>query len=390
MIPYGKQNIDKSDIKAVVEVLHSDFLTQGPVTPEFEIAISNYCGSKYSCAVNSASSALHISCLALGVKKGDWVWTSPISFVASSNCALHCGANIDFVDIDLESYNISPIKLEEKLRQAEKIGRLPKVLIPVHLSGQSSDMKEIFKLSKKYGFFIIEDASHAIGAKYHDQKVGSCKYSDITVFSFHPVKIITTCEGGICTTNSHEIYNKLCRYRSHGVTRHEKEMTKKPDGSWYYEQLDLGFNFRLNDLMSALGISQLKKINQFVKKRNEIAKYYDELFKNVDVITPKVLKHNYSSFHLYIIRIPNKGNKFSRNEIFKKLKDNGVGVNIHYIPIYRQPFYKKFNFDYNEFINSEKYYSEAISIPIYPGLKNEEQRFVFNTIIKPEGFQNLF
>ena len=389
MIPYGKQSIDKSDIKAVVDVLNSDFLTQGPVTPEFEIAISNYCGSKYSCAVNSASSALHISCLALGVKKGDWVWTSPISFVASSNCALHCDANIDFVDIDLESYNMSPIKLEEKLIQAEKIGKLPKVVIPVHLSGQSCDMKEIFKLSKKYGFFIIEDASHAIGAKYYDQQVGSCKYSDITVFSFHPVKIITTCEGGICTTNSQEIYNKLCRYRSHGVTRHENEMTKKPDGPWYYEQLDLGFNFRLNDLMSSLGISQLKKLNEFVKKRNEIARYYDELFQDFEIITPKISEHNYSSFHLYIIRITKK-NKLGRNRIFNKLRENGIGVNIHYIPIYRQPFYKKFNFVYSSFKNSEQYYSEAISIPIYPGLKKKEQEFVLDTIIKPEGFQNLF
>ena len=389
MIPYGKQNIDESDIKAVVDVLNSDFLTQGPVTPNFETEISKYCNSKYACAVNSASSALHISCHALGVKKGDWVWTSPISFVASSNCALHCDANIDFVDIDLESYNISPIKLEEKLIQAEKIGKLPKVVIPVHLSGQSCDMKEIFKLSKKYGFFIIEDASHAIGAKYYDQQVGSCKYSDITVFSFHPVKIITTCEGGICTTNSQEIYNKLCRYRSHGVTRHENEMTKKPDGPWYYEQLDLGFNFRLNDLMSSLGISQLKKLNEFVKKRNEIARYYDELFQDFEIITPKISEHNYSSFHLYIIRITKK-NKLGRNRIFNKLKENGIGVNIHYIPIYRQPFYKKFNFVYSSFKNSEQYYSEAISIPIYPGLKKKEQKFVLDTIIKPEGFQNLF
>jgi len=385
MIPYGKQNIDNDDINAITKVLKSDFLTQGPVTPEFENNFADYTQSKHAVAVNSATSALHLSCLALGVGKDDMVWTSPISFVASSNCALYCGAEVDFVDIDKQTYNMCADKLEKKLQVAAKKNKLPKVVIPVHLSGQSCDMESIYKLSKKYNFKIIEDASHATGATYKDKPVGSCDYSNITVFSFHPVKIITTCEGGICTTNDPEIYNKLSRLRSHGVTRHASEMKNKPHGLWYYEQIDLGFNYRQNDLMSALGISQLKKINQFLNERERIASYYDNLFKGLDIITPYQSKFSKSSRHLYIIRIKN-----NRNLIFEKLRNNGIGVNIHYIPIYRQPYYKKFNFNYLDFKESEKYYSEAISIPIYPGLTKKEQEFIVDIISKPQGFQNLF
>lgn len=385
MIPYGKQNIDKDDINAIMKVLKSDFLTQGPVTPEFENNFADYTQSKHAVAVNSATSALHLSCLALGVGKDDIVWTSPISFVASSNCALYCEAKIDFVDIDRDTYNMCTIKLEEKLEDAAKKNKLPKVVIPVHLSGQSCDMKSVHKLSKKYNFKIIEDASHATGAKYNFKPVGNCNYSDITVFSFHPVKIITTCEGGICTTNDPVIFNKISRLRSHGVTRHASEMENKPHGLWYYEQIDLGFNYRLNDLMSALGISQLKKIDSFIKEREKIANYYDKLFEGLEIVTPYQSKFSKSSRHLYIIRIKN-----NRNTIFEKLRNNGVGVNIHYIPIYRQPFYKKFNFNYLDFEESEKYYSEAISIPIYPGLTRTDQEFIVDIIKKPQGFQNLF
>ena len=385
MIPYGRQNIDNSDIEAILKVLKSDFITQGPTTPEFEKAIAKKTDSKYSCAVNSATSALHIACLSLDIGKDDIVWTSPISFVASSNCALYCGATVDFVDIDKTSYNICVKKLSEKLITAEKEGKLPKALIAVHLSGQSCDMKTIKQLSKKYNFKIIEDASHAIGGKYLGKPIGNCRYSDITVFSFHPVKIITTCEGGICTTNDPNLYTKLCRYRSHGITRQPKEMINKPDGPWYYEQLDLGFNFRLNDLMSALGLSQLKKLDKFISEREKIAKLYDALFENTTIITPKQSNDAISSRHLYIIRVPK-----NRNVIFENLRNNGIGVNIHYIPIYRQPFYKKYKFKYQDFVEAENYYKEAISIPIYPGLTESQQKKIVKIIQAPPGFQNLF
>jgi UDP-4-amino-4,6-dideoxy-N-acetyl-beta-L-altrosamine transaminase len=385
MIPYGKQNIDKSDIEAVVKVLKSDFITQGPTTPEFEKQISKKVNAKYSCAVNSATSALHISCLALGIGKDDIVWTSPVSFVASSNCAIYCGATVDFVDIDKTSYNICVHKLEKKLIKADRIGKLPKAVIAVHLSGQSCDMKEINKLSKKYNFKIIEDASHAIGGKYLGEPIGNCKFSDISVFSFHPVKIITTCEGGICTTNDPKLYSQLCRFRSHGITRQPKEMINKPDGSWYYEQLDLGYNFRLNDLMSALGLSQLEKLDKFIKEREKIAKIYNSLLSETSVVIPEQSLDTNSSRHLYIIRVPKE-----RNLIFEHLRNNGIGVNIHYIPIYRQPFYKKYNYNYNDFPEAEAYYREAISIPIFPGLTKMQQEKIIKIIQDPPGFQNLF
>ena len=389
MIPYGKQNISEDDIKAVQDVMRSDFLTQGPITPKFENEISNYCKSRYSVAVVNATSALHLACLALGVGKEDLVWTSPISFVASANCAKYCGAEVDFVDIDIESYNMSPIKLEEKLLEAAKIGQLPKVVIPVHLAGRSCDMKRIKELSVEYGFRIIEDASHAIGGQYLGEPIGNCKFSDITVFSFHPVKIITTCEGGVCTTNDSKIFNKIYRLRSHGIVRNPSEMKNKSHGSWYYEQIDLGFNFRLNDLQSALGINQLKRLDSFVEERHSIVKKYNNLFiKNENIITPTSNKHQYSSYHLYIIRVKKQAG-IDRKVIFEKLRNEGIFVNVHYIPIYRQPYYSE-KFDFKMFPSAEKYYSEAISIPIYPGLDDKEINRVYEIITTPRNHQTIF
>lgn len=389
MIPYSKQNINDDDIKSVVDILKSDYLTQGPVTPEFEKQINNYVGSKYSVAVINATSALHLACLALDVGHKDIVWTTPISFVASANCAKYCGATIDLVDIDENTYNISIDALRIKLEIAKKINALPKVLIPVHLAGQSCEMEDIFELSKQYGFKIIEDASHAIGGSYKSNKIGSCEFSDITVFSFHPVKIITTCEGGVCTTNNQELYTKIYRLRSHGIVRNTEEFINKSHGQWYYEQIDLGYNYRLNDLQSALGINQLKRIDSFIVERHEIASKYDNLFRKIDFIKPPYQNPNcYSSYHLYIIRIK-PCETHTRKRIFEKLRNSGVYVNIHYIPIYKHPYYKNY-FDEENFTNSNAYYSEAISIPIYPGLTNKDINSIFEIITKPFNHQNIF
>ena len=389
VIPYGRQDISEKDILNVVDVLRSDYITQGPVVQKFERKVADYCNATHAYACNSATSALHIACLALGIGKGDVVWTSPISFVASSNCALYCNANVDFVDIDPVSYNMSPAALEKKLLKAKKERRLPKVVIPVHLSGQSCEMEKIHKLSKIYGFKIIEDASHAIGATYKGEPVGNCKYSDIAVFSFHPVKIITTCEGGMCLTNDDNLSKLIGRYRSHGITRQATEMSKTPDGPWYYEQLNLGLNYRMNDVQSALGLSQMDRLDEFVEKRRVIAKRYDELLKDSIVETPKQHKDANSSWHLYIIRLK-KNKKITHRQLFEKFRQAGILVNIHYIPIYRQPFYKELGFSYKNFDQSEKYYKEAISIPIFPGLTNLEQEKVVSLIEQPIGFQNLF
>lgn len=389
MIPYGKQTVDERDINAVVEVMKSDFLTQGPITPKFEKAISSYTQSSYSVAVINATSALHIACLAIEVKKGDLVWTSPISFVASANCAKYCGAEVDFVDIDPFSYNMSVEALEKKLIIAKNNNRLPKVVIPVHLSGQSCDMQSIFDLSKQYGFRIIEDASHAIGGSYKSEKIGSCSFSDICVFSFHPVKIITTCEGGVCTTNDKELYDKMYNLRSHGIVRNQEDMIFKKHGPWYYEQISLGFNYRLNDLQSALGISQLERLDEFVQKRTKIFKKYNTIFRNdLDLELPHQIEESKSSFHLYILKIKIDG-RLDRKVIFEKLRNNGILVNIHYIPIYRHPYYSK-NFNVNDFPNAELYYSEAISLPIYPELNDEQIKFVADTIKAPINYQNIF
>ena len=381
MIPYGRQNISDDDIKAVCDVLKSDCLTQGNAVPEFENRVSQYCNAKFAFAVNSATSALHISCLALDVGPNDIVWTSAVSFVASANCALYCGATIDFVDIDAKTYNMSVKSLKAKLAQASESGKLPKVVIPVHLTGQPCDMEEIFELSKKYKFKIIEDASHAIGAKYKNTKIGDCTYSDIAVFSFHPVKIITTGEGGMATTNNKGIANKLSLYRTHGITRDENAMHNNPDGPWYYEQIKLGFNYRMTDIQAALGVSQMNRLDSFVEKRHEIFKRYNEYFQDLPIIkTPWQSSDRYSSLHLYVIRINKNKSRVSHIKLFNYLRDNNIGVNIHYIPIYRQPFYSKFNFNFSDFPESENYYSEAISIPMYPDLDKSSQEFVYKLI----------
>ena len=389
VIPYSRQNISEKDIESVVEVLRSDFVTQGPIIEKFEDKIAEYCNARYAYACNSGTSALHIACLSLGLKKGDIVWTSPISFVASSNCALYCNAEVDFVDIDSKTYNMSSDSLEEKLIEAKKEGKLPKIVIPVHLSGQSCDMKKINQLSLEFGFKIIEDASHAVGAKYEGMPVGDCRYSDITVFSFHPVKIITTCEGGMCMTNDSKIAELLYRFRSHGITRQPSQMTKIPDGPWYYEQLELGLNYRINDVQAALGLSQMSRLDSFIKKRSKIAKRYNELLSDSIVKLPEINEKCSSSWHLYIIRV--EDNKFTTHrQLFEKFRTAGILVNIHYIPIYRQPYYKSLGFNKNRFPESEKYYKEAISIPIFPGLRENEQDKVVSLIKKPVGFQNIF
>jgi UDP-4-amino-4,6-dideoxy-N-acetyl-beta-L-altrosamine transaminase len=388
-IPYGRQSISQEDIDAVVSVLKSDFLTQGPVVGQFEDAVCQYCDVQYSVAVNSATSALHLACLALNVSFGDWVWTSPITFVASANCAIYCGAKVDFVDIDPLTYTMSVDRLAEKLEIAKKNNTLPKVVIPVHLCGQSCNMEGIYKLSLEYGFKIIEDASHAIGARYKGEKVGNCKYSDITVFSFHPVKIITSGEGGMAVTNNKEYYAHMQRLRSHGITRDPGEMSHPPDGSWYYQQLELGYNYRMTDIHAALGLNQLKKLDQFVERRQEIAKLYNELLSKTDITIPYQHPDTYSSLHLYVIRTGSSKTK-SHKELFERLRSCGILVNLHYIPIYHHPFYQKQGFNPSNFPEAESYYSQAISLPIYFGLTDEEVRMIVGRMETPLNYQTIF
>jgi UDP-4-amino-4,6-dideoxy-N-acetyl-beta-L-altrosamine transaminase len=390
MIPYGRQNISQVDIDAVVEVLRSDFITQGPVVPGFERAIASYVGAAHAVAVNSATSALHIACLALGVGPGDCVWTSPITFVASANCARYCGADVDFVDIDPRTFNLSVPRLAEKLEQARRAGTLPKVVIPVHLSGQSCDMQAIHALSLEYGFRILEDASHAIGASYRGEKVGSCRYSDITVFSFHPVKIITTGEGGMAVTNDLDLVKRMARLRSHGITRYPSEMTSQPDGSWYYEQIELGFNYRMTDLQAALGLSQLQRLDEFVAERHLIAQRYEELLRDKPVALPWQDPDTHSSLHLYIVRVPAGSLKTSHREVFERMRADGIGVNLHYIPVYRQPYYQRMGFVRAQFPEAERYYAEAITLPIYPGLSPQQQDEVVRRLLSPSGYQTIF
>lgn len=389
-IPYGRQNISEEDIKAVVEVLKSDFLTQGPVVPEFEKIVSKYCGAAYGIAVNSATSALHTACLALGVGPGDLVWTTPITFVASANCVRYCGADVDFVDIDPRTYNLSVECLAEKLQQAKTAGRLPKVVIPVHLAGQSCDMHGIAALAKQFNFKIIEDASHAIGASYRGEKVGSCRYSDITIFSFHPVKIITTAEGGVAVTNDPALAKQMARLRSHGITRSPEEMTHAPDGSWYYQQIELGFNYRMTEMQAALGVSQMTRLDQFVAQRHELVNRYDQLLEGSAVITPWQDPEAYSSHHLYVVRVLGGVNGPSHSETFENLRSGGVGVNLHYIPVYRHPYYEKMGFKRADFPEAESYYKQAISLPLFPGLAKQEQNEVVHLLKGSVGYQTIF
>ena len=376
MIPYGRQDINQSDIDAVVNVLRSDFLTQGPVVPAFENAVTMHCGVRHAVAVNSATSALHIACLALGVGNGDLVWTSPITFVASANCARYCGADVDFVDIDPLTYNMSVECLRAKLEGAQKIGKLPKVVIPVHLCGQSCDMAAIHELGQQYGFKIIEDASHAIGGTYRGEPVGNCRFSDITVFSFHPVKIITTGEGGMAVTNDDKLASQMARLRTHGITRDPAEMTHAPDGPWYYQQLELGLNYRLTDIHAALGLSQMKRLGEFVATRNQIANRYTKMLANLPITVQFQPSDVYSAFHLYVIRLRLPKTKKTHREVFEALRAAGVAVNLHYIPVYRQPYYARMGFNPSQFPEAERYYAEAISIPMYSGLTGENQNKV--------------
>lgn len=382
MIPYGKQDIDQADIDSVIKVLQSDFLTQGSQVPLFEKTVSNYCGAAFGIAVNSATSALHIACLALGLGKGDWLWTSPNSFVASANCGLYCGAKIDFVDIDPQTYNLSAEELEKKLIQAKQDDNLPKIVIPVHFSGQSCDMKKIHSLSQEYGFKIIEDASHAIGGKYLDQPIGCCQYSDITVFSFHPVKIITTAEGGLATTNDEELSERMQLFRSHGVTRNPKLMSKLSEGGWYYQQVDLGFNYRMTELQAALGVSQMQRLDEFVTQRHTLQERYDSLLSGLPIIKPHQSQDSYSALHLYPIQIDVDSVDKGREKIFDELRQNGIGVNVHYIPIHTQPYYLQFGFKAGDFPNSESYYNRAISIPLFHAMTAEQQDEVLNVLMR--------
>lgn len=380
MIPYGRQHLDEDDVKAVVETLTSNWLTQGPAIPKFETALADYCGANFGIAVNSATSALHIACLALGVSEGDRVWTSPNSFVASSNCALYCGAKVDFVDIDLHSGNMCVDALRNKLALAESTNALPKVVIPVHFAGQPCDMKEIRALSKEYGFFVIEDASHAVGAKYQEKFVGSCEFSDICVFSFHPVKIITTMEGGMALTNNSEWAEKMRMLRSHGITNDPEKMTEDSHGPWYYQQIALGFNYRMTDVEAALGLSQLKKLPGFLEKRNTLAAHYDERFASKENISPlKQSNDRYSSYHLYVVR----ASGLTRKEhafVVEQLRDKGVFAHLHYIPIHCQPYYKNLGFNIGDFPNAERYYEQAITLPLFPELTREQIDLIVDSL----------
>lgn len=376
-IPYGRQDISDEDISAVVDVLKSDFLTQGPCVPQFEQAIAQYVNVKHAVAVNSATSALHIACLALGLNKGDWLWTSPNTFVASANCALYCDANVSFVDVDPQTYNMSVSALEAKLIAAKADGMLPKIVVPVAFAGQSCEMEAIHKLSQQYGFSIIEDASHAIGGSYQGAKIGNSRFADITILSFHPVKIITTAEGGMALTNSDELAERLQLFRSHGITRDNDKMTKPSEGGWYYQQVDLGLNYRMTELQAALGVSQLKRIDGFVARRHELAKRYNIAFDGIPVSTPAQSESGYSALHLYPLTVNDPA---QRKPLFDYLRDKGIGVNVHYIPVHTQPYYEKLGYKTGDYPAAEDYYSRAISIPMYSTLTDEEQDYVIKCI----------
>ena len=380
MIPYGRQDISQADIEAVLEVLRSDFLTQGPAVPAFEEAVTSWAGVRYATAVNSATSALHLACLALGLGRGDRLWTSPNTFVASANCALYCGAEIDFVDIDPLSYNMSVAALEEKLAAAKLQGCLPKIVIPVHFAGQSCEMKSIHRLAEQYGFRIIEDASHAIGGKYLGKPIGNCHYSDIAIFSFHPVKIITTAEGGLAVTNDAGLAAQMALLRSHGITRDPAQMTHAPDGPWYYQQVALGYNYRMTDIQAALGTSQMARLEEFIARRHALAHRYNEKLKSLPVIVPWQHPDTYSGMHLYPIRLQLDRVGVSHREVFESLRRGGIGVNLHYIPVHTQPYYQRLGFRQGDFPEAERYYAEAISLPMYATLSDAAQDRVVDVL----------
>lgn len=380
MIPYGRQSISEADIQAVVAVLRSDFLTQGPAVPRFEQAIAARCNVRYAVAVNSATSGLHIACAALGVGRGDVVWTSPNTFVASANCARYCGAEVDFVDIDRATHNMSPVALRDKLARARAAGRLPKVVIPVHFAGLPCEMRQIHDLAREYGVHVIEDASHAIGATYADTVIGDCRYSDITVFSFHPVKIITTAEGGLCTTRSEAFARRMQLLRSHGITREATELQHKEEGSWYYEQQLLGFNYRLTDMQAALGLSQLEHLDPWITRRHAIADVYDRAFAELPVILPVRPAGFRSALHLYVIQVDPARTAVTRRTAFERLRAAGIGVNVHYIPVHWQPDYQSLGFWRGQFPVSEAYYSGCISLPMFATLTDADQQTVIRAV----------
>lgn len=372
MIQYGRQSIDAADIEAVVEVLKSDFLTQGPRVPRFEQALSSYCGAVQGVAVCNATAALHLACRALDLGPGDMLWTSPITFVASANCALYCGATVDFVDIDPRTYNISIDRLAEKLEKAERERRLPKIVVPVHFAGQSADMRSIGELARRYGFKVIEDASHAVGAHYDHRPVGDCRYSDIAIFSFHPVKIITTGEGGMAMTNDPDLAKRMALLRSHGITRDAAELDSAHEGAWYYEQHALGFNYRMTDIQAALGYSQLQRLDYLVECRRKLAARYDREFEGLRLTRPWQHPETNSSWHLYVIRVE----AAVHASVYEGLRQAGIGVNLHYVPVPRQPYYRALGFDPADWPEAARYYAEAITLPLYPDLSEEDRDHV--------------
>ncbi|QFY62026.1 UDP-4-amino-4,6-dideoxy-N-acetyl-beta-L-altrosamine transaminase [Rhizobium grahamii] len=376
LIPYGRQTISEEDLQAVATVLKSDFLTQGPEVPKFERVIADYCGAAHGVAVNSATSALHIACLALGLGEGDVAWTVPNTFVASANCAIYCGASVDFVDIDPLTLNMSPKSLEEKLKAAKAEGRLPKIVIPVHFAGMPCDMARIGTLAQEYGFRVIEDASHAIGASYGNRKVGSCQHSDITVFSFHPVKIITTAEGGLATTQSEELAKRMQDLRSHGITRDAARMTKADEGPWYYEQLDIGFNYRMTEIQAALGTSQAARLDEWVARRHRIANAYDRKLVHLPLILPVRENGSLSALHLYVVQVDEMKTKLTRRQVFDAMRNAGIGVNVHYIPVHTQPYYQENGMTGVSFPASEAYYDRCISLPMFASLSDDDQDYV--------------
>lgn len=380
MIPYGRHWIDKEDIEAVVGVLKGNWLTQGPYVEQFEHAVAEYCKVKYAVAVSSGTAALHIACLAAGLGKGDTLWTSPNTFVASANCALYCGAKPDFVDIDSCTYNISINALEAKLSESGEMGRLPKIVIPVHFAGQSCEMEKIHWLSKKYGFTVIEDACHAIGGSYKGMKIGSCTFSDMAVFSFHPVKIITTGEGGMILTNNNDLYQKLILLRTHGITRNSAFMEGESEGDWYYQQIELGMNYRITDIQAALGLSQLRRIDKFVSRRHELVQRYNETLSDIPLTLPWQHPDTYSAFHLYVVRLKLKEISKTRKEVFDFLRKKGIGVNVHYIPVHTQPYYRKLGFPSGQFPEVERYYEEAVTLPLFPSMTEEEQDYIISVL----------
>ncbi|WLH47909.1 UDP-4-amino-4,6-dideoxy-N-acetyl-beta-L-altrosamine transaminase [Pseudomonas beijingensis] len=382
MIPYGRQDITQADIDAVIEVLQSDFLTQGPMVPRFEQRVAQHVGASHALAVNSATSALHIACLALGLGTGDRLWTSPVTFVASANCGLYCGAQVDFVDIDPCTYNLCPLALERKLELAERENALPKVVVVVHLCGQPCDMQAIHGLATRYGFKVIEDASHAIGGKYQGEFIGNGKYSDITVFSFHPVKIITTAEGGMVLTNDAELANKMALLRSHGITRDAQQMTHESDGPWYYQQIDLGFNYRMTELQAALGVSQMERLDEYVGRRHQLAARYNDLLSTLPVTVPWQHADSYSGLHLYVIRLQLDKISKTHRQVFESLREQGIGVNLHYIPVHTQPYYAQMGFKPEDFPAAQAYYREAISIPMFQTMSDEQQDRVVASLRK--------